>query len=329
MLTALGDRMLQLMDSTAVATPELIRAAAPVRENFKQSLANLKTSTGSGPFVYAVLTNSRAFLALADVVPKPFPYPEEARRQLSELRDAQIRLEAHFSALVEQKETQLRSPDRDNLARYAEANQKLPDPQPGRPRIVFFGDSITDLWRLNEYFPERDFVNRGISGQITGEMLGRLRADVIDLRPAAVVILAGTNDLARKIPLNTIENNYSMIADLCKLYGIKVFFTSVLPVSDHHKDENPAYERTPGRPPVFIRTLNDWLKDFCARRGFTYVDYYSQMVDQNGQIKRELADDGLHPNAAGYRVMAPIILDALNPLLGAAPAKPIPKKRRP
>ncbi|MEO8027611.1 MAG: GDSL-type esterase/lipase family protein [Bryobacteraceae bacterium] len=328
-LTALCDRMAQLMDSAAAATPELLRAGAPVRENFRQALGNLKTSTGNAPFVYSVLTNSRAFLALADVVPKPFPYPEEARRQLAELRDAQVRLEAHFRALVDQKESLLRGSDRDNLARYSEANQKLPDAQSGTLRIVFLGDSITDGWRLNEYFPERDFINRGISGQITGEMLGRTRADVIDLRPAAVVILAGTNDLARKVPLITIENNYAMIADLCKLYGIKVFFTSVLPVSDYHKAENPSYERTLGRPPVFIRALNDWLKDFCVRRGFTYVDYYSQMVDQNGQLKRELADDGLHPNAAGYRIMAPIILNALNPILSVtAPAKPGSKKRR-
>ncbi len=329
MLTALGERMLQLMDSTSVATPELMRAGAPVRENFKQALINLKISAVSGPNVYTVITNSRAFLALADVLPKPFPYPEEARRQLNELRDAQVRVEAHFSALVEQKESQVRGPDRDNLARYAEANQKLPDPQPGKPRIVFLGDSITDSWRLNEYFPDRDFVNRGISGQISGQMLGRTRADVIDLRPAAIVILAGINDLRDKIPLLTIENNYAMIADLCKLYGIKVFFTSVLPVSDYHKETNPSYERTPRLPPVFIRALNDWLKDFCARRGFTYVDYFSRVVDQNGQLKRELADDGLHPNAAGYRVMAPIILDALHPLLPVPAAKPVQKKKRP
>ncbi len=329
MLTALGDRMLQLMDSTAAATPELSRAAAPIRENFRQSLGNLKVASGNGPAVYAVLTNARAFLALSDVMPKPFPYPEEARRQLAELRDAQVRLEAHFTALVDQKENALRNADRDNLARYSEANQKLPDPQPGKPRVVFFGDSITDLWRLNEYFPDRDFVNRGISGQITGEMLGRMRADVIDLRPAAIVVLAGTNDLARKVPLATIENNYAMIADLAKLYGIKVYFTSVLPVSDHWKEVNASFERSPGRPPVFIRALNDWLKDFCVRRGFTYVDYYSRMVDQTGQLKRELADDGLHPNAAGYRIMAPVILDALNPILGAPATKPVPKKRRP
>ena len=152
------------------------------------------------------------------------------------------RLEAHFRALLDSKDAQLRSPDRDNLVRYSEANRKLPPPAAGKPRVVFFGDSITDLWRLNEYFSDRDFVNRGISGQITGEMLGRFKADVLNLQPAAVLILAGTNDLARNIPLVTIEDNYGMMATLASAHNIKVIFASVLPVSDYHKDQNPAYE---------------------------------------------------------------------------------------
>src|SRR6202042_3682931 len=104
--------------------------------------------------------------------------------------------------------------DGNNRGRYADATRRVGAPQPGKPRVVFLGDSITDFWRLNEYFPDRDFVNRGISGQITSQMLGRMKADVLDLHPEAVVILAGTNDLARDIPLTAIEDNYVLIADL-------------------------------------------------------------------------------------------------------------------
>ena len=155
----------------------------------------------------------RAYLSLADAVPKPFPFPEAARQQFAELRDNSTRLDAHFRALLDQKDAQLRTSDRDELERYADANRRLP-PDPRNPRVVFLGDSITDLWRLNEYFPDRDFVNRGISGQITGEMLARIKADVLDLHPEAMLILGGTNDLARGIPLTAIENNYWMMADL-------------------------------------------------------------------------------------------------------------------
>ena len=150
--------------------------------------------------------------------------------------------------------------------------------------MVFLGDSITDFWRLNEYFPDHDFVNRGISGQITSEMLDRMKADVMDLHPAAIVILGGTNDLARGIPLTAIENNYLMIADLADANKIKVIFGSVLPVSDYHKDVNPANQRTEGRPPVFIKALNDWLQTFCTQRKYTYLNYFSAVVDSGGAV---------------------------------------------
>jgi acyl-CoA thioesterase-1 len=195
--------------------------------------------------------------------------------------------------------------------------------------VVFFGDSITDFWRLNEYFPDRDFVNRGISGQITGEMLGRMKADVLDLQPAAVLILAGTNDLARNVPLVTIEDNYAMLATLAAANDIKVIFASVLPVSDYHKDRNPAYEMTKVRPPVYIKALNAWLQNFCAQKGCTYLDYSQALADDQGQLGSDLADDGLHPNAKGYRVMAPLVLTAIDKTLIVQPViSAKPKKRR-
>ena len=111
------------------------------------------------------------------------------------------------------------------------------------------GDSITDGWRLNEYFGDRDFVNRGISGQITGEMLGRMKEDVINLKPKAMLVLAGTNDFARGIAIRTIEDNLSMMADLAVSNGIQPLFASVLPISDYHRDVNPTYAQSIRRSP--------------------------------------------------------------------------------
>lgn len=311
-----------LMESTSAAVPELVRAAAPLAENVRQACLNLNlVSPQHGLLTYTLLTNMRAYLSLAEALPKPQPFPAEAHRQLGELRDLTERLEAHFRALLEQKELALRHPDRDNLRRYAEANQKLGPPQPGRPRVVFLGDSITDGWRLNEYFPDRDFVNRGISGQITGQMLGRMKADVIDLKPAAVLVLAGTNDIALGVPLRAIQNNLTMIADLAAFHRIQPLFASLLPVSDHHKDDNPAWEQTKRRPPAAIRELNAWIASFCRQRNYVYVDYFSALADSSGYLRADLADDGLHPNAAGYRLMAPLALAAIEKALAPAPKR--------
>ncbi len=321
----LCERVVQLMESTSFAVPDLGRAAAPAVEKARQELVNLKISPQNGPATYAFLNNARGFLALSDAAAKPFPFPAEGSRQFAELRTAVDRLDTHFRALLALKETQVRNPDRDRLARYAEANQKLPAPAAARPRVVFLGDSISDGWRLNEYFGDRDFVNRGISGQITGEMLGRMKADVIDLKPQAMIVLAGTNDIARGVPLSTIENNLAMIADLAQFHKIKPLFASVLPISDYHRNVNPSYERSKQRPPAAILELNSWLKSFCTRRNIAYVDYFPALADQSGMLAAEFADDGLHPNAKGYRLMAPIALGAIDKALKAEPAG---KKRK-
>ena len=318
---ALYRRSLQLVESTSAAVPGLVRAAAPVLENARQAQQNLENGPpGHAGLTYDFLVNLRAYMALSDSLPKPYPFPEEGRRQFTELRDAVERIESHFRASLDQKERQLRSPDRDNLRRYAEDDAKLLKAVPGDKRVVFLGDSITDGWRLNEYFPNRDFVNRGIGGQITAEMLDRMKADVIDLKPAAVLVLGGTNDIARGVPVSAIENNLTMIADLADHYKIKPMFASVLPISDYHKDVNPRYEMTRQRPPATIVELNRWLEAFCTQRHYPYVNYYSQMVDSAGYMKTDLADDGLHPNSAGYRVMGPIAMDAIEHNLG----QPVP-----
>ncbi len=168
-------RLGELMEAGGVAIPDLQRAAAPVIENTRQNCIQLRLRPGRAQITYSLLTNLRAYLALADSVPKPFPFSEAAQTQLTELRNDANRLDAHFRALIENRDRQLTSPDPANLARYAEANRKLPAPAPGKPRVVFFGDSITDIWRLNEYFPDSDYLNRGISGQTAGQLVQRMQ----------------------------------------------------------------------------------------------------------------------------------------------------------
>jgi lysophospholipase L1-like esterase len=329
-LTGLCQRSVQLMEAGGISVPDLHNAAAPLIENAKQACVQLQASASAAAPTYTLLMNLRAYNALADAVPKPFPFPETASRQFAELRDHAGRLDAHFRALLDSKEAQIVTPDRDNLERYTDANRKIQPPNPKNPRVVFLGDSITDAWRLNEYFPDRDFINRGISGQITSQMLARFKADVIDLHPEAVVILGGTNDLARGISLISIENNYQMLSDLARDYRIKVIFASVLPVSDYHKGDNPAYERSVSRPPIFINALNDWLEKLCQQRGYTYLDYFNAVRDNRGMLQADLSDDGLHPNSKGYRVMAPIALEAVQKAVKpAAPAAPKPLPAKP
>jgi lysophospholipase L1-like esterase len=320
-------RLSELMEAGGVAIPDLQRAAAPVIENTRQNCIQLRILPGRGQITYSLMTNLRAYLALADSVPTPFPFPEAAQKQLAELRDDATRLDAHFRALVETRDAQLANPDPANLKRYAEANRKLGTPAPGKPRVVFFGDSITDLWRLNEYFPDSDYLNRGIAGQTSGQLLQRIKEDVIDLHPEAVLFLVGTNDLARGTPVAAIEDNYQMMADLAAVNKIKVLFASVTPVSDYHKDQDPSYERTPQRPATFIRALNEWLQKFCTQRGYNYVDYHAATVDPAGQFKEDLSDDGLHPNAKGYRVMAPLAGAGIGKILAPMETSPKPKKR--
>ena len=319
---AIEQRATQLMESISLLVPELSRAAAPLLENAKQAREGLILAPGGmhSGLIHNFLVNARAFAWLADAVPKPYPFPEEGRKQVTEYRDLLSKLEAHFPALLQQRESALRPADRDNVKRYAEANTRLAAATAGR--VVFLGDSITDFWRLNEYFPAQDYVNRGISGQVTGEMLGRMKADVLDLKPAAVVILAGTNDLARGVPLAVIQNNLTMMGDLLAHHRIKAIYSSVLPISDYHRAENPAYARSPQRPPEQIRAMNQWLEAFCKNRGFTYLNYVPALADGTGMLKAEVAEDGLHPNAMGYRLMAPLVAESIQKTLATSAARP-------
>jgi lysophospholipase L1-like esterase len=192
------------------------------------------------------------------------------------------------------------------LARYRDANAALKPPAPGENRVIFFGDSITDNWHLQEYFPEKPYFNRGIGGQTTPQMLVRFRQDVIDLHPKAVVILAGTNDIAGNTgPMRNedIEASYATMAELASVHRVAVVFSSVLPVHNYTERSKDFFAQ---RPPQRILELNTWLRDYCARNGLVYLDYFTAMADDKGLMKKDLADDGLHPNAAGFKIMAPL-----------------------
>jgi lysophospholipase L1-like esterase len=208
------------------------------------------------------------------------------------------------------------------LSRYRDANAALKPPGRGENRVVFFGDSITDIWHLDAYFPGKPYINRGIGGQTTPQMLVRFRQDVIDLHPKIVIILAGTNDIAGNtgpMRLEDIEANYASMAELAHAHAIQVIYSSVLPVHNYTPQSHDFFAQ---RTPQKILQLNRWLKNYCASfDGCLYLDYFSAVVDDQGMLKHELADDGLHPNAAGYKIMASLAEAAIGKTLGTS-AKP-------
>ena len=198
------------------------------------------------------------------------------------------------------------------LGRYRDQNRTLGQPAAGEPRVVFMGDSITDAWpqeRFGDFFTKnKSYVGRGISGQTTPQMLIRFRPDVIDLQPKAVVILAGTNDIAGNTgPMSNedIQNNLMSMAELAKAHKIKVILSSVLPTGNYHVGPS-GVPQTQTRPMDRIRAINDWMKKYAASEGHTYLDYFSAMLDQSGLLRTELSGDDLHPNAQGYAIMAPL-----------------------
>ena len=234
--------------------------------------------------------------------------PAKPAADCGELTETKARLEAQEKRLK----------DWPDLARYREANTKVTAPVKDEQRVVFMGDSITDMWalpRFGGFFPGKPYIDRGISGQTTPQMLVRFRSDVIALQPKVVVILAGTNDIAGNtgpITLEETEGNLASMAELARANGIRVVLSSVMPVSNygHDREGNPVDMRIK-RAPEKILELNAWIKKYAAEKGHAYLDYFSAMVDEQGLLKQELSEDGLHPNAAGYAVMAPLAEKAI------------------
>lgn len=193
------------------------------------------------------------------------------------------------------------------LTRYAEANKQVKPPAKGENRVVFLGDSITDSWKLAEYFPSQPYINRGISGQTTPQMLIRMRPDVIAHRPKVLVLLAGTNDIAGNYGAMSnefIQGNIESIVELARANSINVVLASILPISDYNKRATgETIVRSVQRPPERILAINNWMKNYCKEKGLIYLDYFSATVDDKGFLKADLANDGLHPNEKGYQIM--------------------------
>ena len=242
------------------------------------------------------------------------------------MRDYRFRMRALTFALVltmiamannadaQPTDQQLRT-DWANLAKFRDANSTLAPPARNEKRVVFIGNSITEGWQqyFATMFPNKPYINRGIGGQTTPQMLVRFHQDVVALKPKAVVIHAGTNDIAGNTgpsTLEMIEDNLASMAEIARANGIKVVLSSVLPVYD--------YPWKPGLEPApKIIALNKWMKDYADKHGNVYLDYHSAMSDTRGGMREGLASDGVHPNEAGYRVMAPLAERAIAKALRA------------
>lgn len=219
-------------------------------------------------------------------------------------------------ALASQLESRLN--DWPSLGRYREDNARLASTAQGEERVVFLGDSLTDLWDdpgFGGFFPGKPYINRGISSQTTPQMLVRFRSDVIALKPGVVVILAGTNDIAGvtgPTTLGAIEDNLISMAELARANGIGVVLASVLATNDHAKDKNgKTIVHSKNRPPGQIKALNERIKGYAERNGHVYLDYYSAMVDENGSLRDGFSNDGIHANEKGYAAMAPLAEQAI------------------
>ena len=200
------------------------------------------------------------------------------------------------------------------IGRYHDADASVSPPAKNEDRVVFLGDSITDGWKLDQYFPGKPYINRGISGQTTPQMLVRFRADVIDMKPKVVVILEGTNDLAGitgPMPVEAIEGTIMSIVELAKANHIYVVLSSLTPVNDYEQRDRKPIIQTVRRPPAKILELNTWIKKYAADNGLGYLDYFTAMVDDKGFFKADITYDGLHPNAKGYEVMKPLAEEAI------------------
>jgi len=244
--------------------------------------------------------------------------PAKAPEDCGELAEVKARLEAQEKRLK----------DWPDLAHYRDANATMAALAKDEQRVVFMGDSITDMWVLPQFggfFPGKPYLGRGIGGQTTPQMLLRFRADVIALRPKVVVILAGTNDIAGStgpITLEETEGNLASMAELARANGIRVVLSSVMPVSNYgHDREGHPIDMRIKRPPEKILELNTWIKKYAAEKGHVYLDYFSVMVDDEGLLKKEISADGLHPNAAGYAVMAPVAEKAIQAAMAERDSK--------
>ncbi|MGB6872339.1 MAG: SGNH/GDSL hydrolase family protein [Acidobacteriaceae bacterium] len=246
-----------------------------------------------GLFCVGTMAGQQAPSQPATAPQPPAPQAQPEQRTAAQIADMEAKLQ-----------------DWPDLARYRDEDAQLPPPAPGENRVVFLGDSITDAWGRThgKFFPGNPWVNRGISGQTTPQMLVRFQQDVLALHPAAVVILAGTNDIAENTgpeSMSAIEDNFRSMVTLAKANHVRVVLSSVLPAS--------RFNWRPSIQPVEkIRELNQWLQSYAAEQHLVYLNYYPALVNAEGGMKPELTTDGtVHPNDAGYDIMEPLAEQAV------------------
>jgi lysophospholipase L1-like esterase len=246
-----------------------------------------------------------AFVGYAGLAPSHAQAP--GRGQTAPLPPEALNCTDLAAALRTVAANDARMRDWPQIARYRDANRAVTGAE-----VIFMGDSITDFWpqpRFGDFFPGKNYAGRGISGQTTPQMLIRMRPDVIALKPKVVVILAGTNDIAGNTGPMTdeqIEGNLASMAELASANLIKVVLSSITPVSNYHLSNPNAVPQTTSRPLTRVRAVNDWMREYTAAHKQVYLDYFSAMIDDKGMLKAELSGDDLHPNAAGYAIMAPL-----------------------
>lgn len=203
--------------------------------------------------------------------------------------------------------------DWNQLGRYHADNLRLESAPAVPGRVVFMGDSITDGWDLAKYFPGKPYVNRGISGQTTPQMVVRMHPDVVHLQPAAFIVLAGTNDIAGNtgpVTIQMVEDNFRAMCEMAASHRIKIILCLLTPVSDYTK-----HKQTGNHPPADIINLNHWIESYAPDVHAQVADYYSALVDEKGMLREGYSDDGLHPNAKGYELMAPVAEAAIEQAL--------------
>lgn len=210
-------------------------------------------------------------------------------------------------------EDNLLAQDWPNLEKYRSENKQVADSSEKKPRIIFMGDSITESWSIlhPEFFSKKSYINRGISGQTTPQMLIRFRQDVVHLKPKVVHILAGINDIAGNTgpsTLEMIEDNIASMCEIARANGITIILGSVLPAADF--PWNPGIQ-----PADKVIKLNEWLKNYAAENNIIYLDYYKAMADNNKGLPAEYSGDGVHPNKKGYEIMAPLAEAAIKKAL--------------
>lgn len=247
-------------------------------------------------FVLLLSVSMATLLPAQNPKPSASPQPDSAQIRAQRAEEERVRNDWPF------------------LQRYAKANAALPAPAPGERRVVFMGNSITEMWapHFATMFSGKPYINRGIGGQTTPQMLVRFRQDVIALKPAVVVILAGTNDIAGNTgpaTLEMIQNNLASMAEIAKANGIRVVLASVLPVYTY------SWRPEILNPAQTIVALNKWMKDYAQAHGEVYLDFHSVMADERLGMKKELSPDGVHTNEAGYRIMAPLTVAAIEQAL--------------